>query len=112
MAVDIKKRQWYYIQGASGYYLFALEDITMSYEKVTQVQSRLIIGVKQTLKAMEKGVISEVIIANDADQHMTDRVMRLAEDLDIPIIRVSSMKKLGMACGIDVGASTVAIKQD
>lgn len=84
----------------------------MSYEKVTQVRSRLIIGVKQTLKSMKKGLISEVIIANDADQQMIKAVAYEAEELGIPVKRVESMKKLGAACGIDVGASTVAIKQD
>ncbi|MGY0694007.1 50S ribosomal protein L7ae-like protein [Virgibacillus sp. FSP13] len=83
----------------------------MSYEKVTQVRSRLIIGVKQTLKAMKNGSISEVFIAEDADQHMTQKVVRLAEEMDIPVKRVESMEKLGAACGIDVGASSVAVKQ-
>ncbi|WP_106495542.1 ribosomal L7Ae/L30e/S12e/Gadd45 family protein [Lentibacillus sp. Marseille-P4043] len=83
----------------------------MSYEKVTQVQSRLIIGVKQTLKAMKNGSISEVFIANDADQLMTQKVVHLAEEMDIPVKRVESMEKLGAACGIDVSASSVAVKQ-
>ncbi|WP_188456375.1 50S ribosomal protein L7ae-like protein [Virgibacillus oceani] len=83
----------------------------MSYEKVTQVKSRLLIGTKQTLKAMKNGEISEVFIADDADQLMTQKVVNLAEQLDIPCGRVDSMKKLGVACGIDVGASTVAIKR-
>jgi large subunit ribosomal protein L7A len=29
--------------------------------------------------------------------------------LNVPILYVDSMKKLGKACGIEVGASTVAI---
>lgn len=84
----------------------------MSYEKVTQVRSRLIIGVKQTLKSMKKGLVSEVIIANDAEQQLISMVAHEAEELGIPVKRVDSMKRLGTACGIDVGASTVAIKHD
>lgn len=83
----------------------------MSYEKVAQVQTRTIIGVKQTLKAMREGSVKEVYIAEDADHFVTEKVAILAKDLDIPLQRVDSMKKLGAACGIDVGASTVAIKQ-
>lgn len=82
----------------------------MSYEKVSQVQSRIIIGTKQTLKAMRNGEISEVYIADDADQQITQKVANLAEELNIPCEHVDSMKKLGTACGIDVGTSTVAIK--
>lgn len=91
--------------------LVTLEDMLMSYEKVTQVQTQLIIGTKQTLKAMKNGDVSEVFIADDADQQITQKVERLANELDVPCHRVDSMERLGAACGIDVGASTVAVKQ-
>ncbi|MGP4070456.1 50S ribosomal protein L7ae-like protein [Halobacillus sp. B29] len=83
----------------------------MSYEKVAQAKSEIVIGTKQTLKAMKNGEVIEVITADDADQTMTMKVVRLARELQIPHTRVSSMKELGNACGIDVGAATVAIKQ-
>lgn len=83
----------------------------MSYEKVTQVQSQLIIGTKQTLKAMSNGDVSEVFIADDADQQIIQKVKHAANELNVPCARVDSKKKLGAACGIDVGASTVAVKQ-
>ncbi|GAB3069506.1 50S ribosomal protein L7ae-like protein [Virgibacillus ainsalahensis] len=83
----------------------------MSYEKVTQVQSRIIIGTKQTLKAMKNAEISEVFIADDADRQITQKVASFAKEKNIPCKRVDSMEKLGNACGIEVGASTVAIKQ-
>lgn len=84
----------------------------MSYEKVTQAKSRIIIGMKQTLKAMHDGKASEVFVADDADRHLIQKVVALANQLDIPCHRVDSKKKLGAACGIDVGASTVAVKQN
>ncbi|MEN2769120.1 ribosomal L7Ae/L30e/S12e/Gadd45 family protein [Ornithinibacillus xuwenensis] len=83
----------------------------MSYEKVTQLKSQIMIGMKQTLKAMKNGQISEVYIAEDADRYMTQSIEELAKTLGIPCQRVDSKKKLGAACGIDVGASTVAIKK-
>lgn len=82
----------------------------MSYERVTQLQSRIIIGTKQTLKAMNNGEVSEVFIATDADQHITDKVLQVAKQLDIPYTLVDSKKKLGVACNIDVDASTVAVR--
>lgn len=84
----------------------------MSYEKVAELQSRVIIGTKQTLKAMREQEVSEVFIANDVDQHIKDKVIQLAEELDIHYEIVDSKKKLGTACGIDVGAATVAIKHE
>lgn len=82
----------------------------MSYEKLTQLQSRAIIGTKQTIKAMNNGEVSELFVAEDADQHVTMKVLDIAKRLNIPCTVVDSKKKLGKACNIDVGASTVAIK--
>ncbi|RYL89372.1 50S ribosomal protein L7ae-like protein [Sporolactobacillus sp. Y61] len=83
----------------------------MSYEKVTQAKNGIIIGTKQTLKALKEKRAQEVIIARDADVRVTSKVLKLAEELDVPVSPVDSMKKLGQACGIEVGASTVAIKR-
>lgn len=92
-------------------YICCFGGLEMSYEKVAQLQSRIIIGMKQTLKAMKNGSVSEVYIAEDADLFVKEMVETLAEELNIPLQRVEFMKKLGAACGIDVGASTVAIKR-
>lgn len=81
----------------------------MSYEKLTQLQSRLIIGTKQTIKAIEQGLVEELFVADDADQHITGEVLRLANDQSVKYTTVDSKKKLGAACGIEVGATTVAI---
>lgn len=83
----------------------------MPYEKLSHVQSCIIIGTKQTLKAMKHGEISEVFIATDADGRLTRQVIDLAKELGIPCQYADSMKKLGFACGIEVGTSTVAIKK-
>lgn len=84
----------------------------MSYEQLTQIQSRIIIGIKQTLRAMRSNQISEVYIAEDADRHITDQVVELAKELQIPYKYVPSKKELGIACGIDVGTSTAAVKHE
>jgi len=81
----------------------------MSYEKVTQAND-VVIGKKQTMKALKAGQIRELIIAEDADRHILDELLLLAEEARVPIVKVDSMKKLGKACGIDVGAATVAIR--
>lgn len=83
----------------------------MSYEKVTQLRSRIIIGTNQTLKAMKNGEISEVFIASDAAEHLTQKVTNLAGELDIPCQQVDSKKKLGAASGVEVHASTVAVRK-
>lgn len=80
----------------------------MSYEKVLQGKE-IVIGTKQTLKALENDKVQQVIVASDADFRVVQKVKMLAEKKEIPIIFVESMKRLGKACGIDVGAATVGI---
>ncbi|MCA1032756.1 50S ribosomal protein L7ae-like protein [Bacillus timonensis] len=80
----------------------------MSYEKVLQA-NKIIIGTKQTVKAIQSSEVLEVLIAEDADRKVTSKVLQVAQEKNIPVVKVDSMKKLGKACGIEVGASTVAI---
>jgi large subunit ribosomal protein L7A len=82
----------------------------MSYEKVLQAKD-LVIGTKQTLKALDDGIVSEVLIAKDAEYHVVYKVEALAKTKDVPLLYVDSMKKLGKACGIEVGAATVALRK-
>ncbi|KON85817.1 ribosomal protein L7Ae-like protein [Sporosarcina globispora] len=80
----------------------------MSYDKVLQAKS-FIVGTKQTVKALKLGTIDEVVIASDADPRVTAKVVSAANEMKVPIVYVDSMKKLGKACGIEVGAAAVAI---
>lgn len=80
----------------------------MSYEKVAQANN-FIIGTKQTVKALKNGKVKEVIVAKDADVRIISKVVNVAKDMDVPVTFVDSMKRLGKACGIDVGAATVAL---
>lgn len=83
----------------------------MSYDKVTQAKNGIVIGTKQALKALRENRIHEIVIAEDADSRVTNKVLALAEEMHVPVYTVDSMKKLGQACGIDVGAAAVAIKK-
>ncbi|PLR84784.1 50S ribosomal protein L7ae-like protein [Bacillus canaveralius] len=80
----------------------------MSYEKVIQAK-KIIVGTKQTVKALQSGKAIELVVADDADPRVIAKIKQTATEMDIPISHVCSMKKLGKACGIEVGASAVAI---
>lgn len=85
-----------------------LEDMKMSYEKVLQA-NKVIIGTKQTVRALKEGNVSELVVAEDADPNVTDLLIKQANDANIPVVHVDSKKKLGKTCGIEVGAAAVAI---
>ena len=67
------------------------------------------VGIKQTLKAVEKAAVKQVFIAKDADERVVSKIKELCEKGNIQITYVDNMKQLGKACGIDVGAATVSI---
>ncbi|WML50300.1 50S ribosomal protein L7ae-like protein [Neobacillus sp. PS3-34] len=80
----------------------------MSYEKVLQAKE-VIIGTKQTAKALNEGMVREIVVAEDADPEITSPIINLALKMNVPVLNADSMKKLGKACGIKVGAAAVAI---
>jgi large subunit ribosomal protein L7A len=80
----------------------------LSYEKVLQAK-KVIIGTKQTAKALREGNVSELVIAVDADPTVTQKLIKQAHNTNVPVLHVDSAKKLGRACGIEVGAAAAAI---
>ena len=82
----------------------------MSYEKVSQAQ-KIIVGTKQSVKALLNKQVKEIVIAEDAEYRIVEKVIQTAEQQHTPLTKVTSMKMLGKACGIEVGAAVVAIIQ-
>ncbi len=72
-------------------------------------QDKLKVGTKQTARAVKEGRAVTVFIAKDAEKHVVRNVVESAQEAQIQVVYVESMKKLGKACGIDVGAATAVI---
>jgi large subunit ribosomal protein L7A len=83
----------------------------MSYEKVKQAK-QLVIGTKQTRKAVDRQLAHLVILAKDADLLLTHPIQIACEDNHVSYTYVPSMKELGKASGIQVGTAAVAILKD
>lgn len=67
------------------------------------------IGSKQTLKALQDDQVSVVFIAEDAEEHVVAPLKEICIKKGVEIVSVSSMKELGEACKIQVGAASAAI---
>lgn len=67
------------------------------------------IGIKQSLKAVEADNATMVFIAKDADEKITGSLIELCQTKSIEIFYADTMKLLGKACGIEVGASAVCL---
>ena len=72
-------------------------------------QKNHVVGAKQTKRAVEGGSAEQVFLAEDADPRVTEPMEALCTGKDIPVVKVSSMKELGAACGISVGAAVAAL---
>lgn len=79
----------------------------MSYNRIKQA-GKLIVGTKQAMKAVEAGSVTEVFIAKDADPRVTSKMVNQCRKMGVTVTYVESMKQLGKACGIDVGAAVAA----
>lgn len=68
-----------------------------------------VVGVKQVKRALNLNDIEVVFIAMDAENKITDEIVKICSTKHIQVIYVEDMKKLGNACGIDVNAATAAL---
>jgi large subunit ribosomal protein L7A len=80
----------------------------MSYDKVKQAD-KISVGTKQATKAVETGIAAEVFVAKDADPRITTKMVNLCKKMGVQVTYVDSMKQLGKACGIEVGAAIAAV---
>ena len=70
-----------------------------------------VVGLKQTILQIEDGLIAEVLLASDADEHIKQRVAIVCGKCKIPIVTAPSKVLMGRECGIDVGAAVVGIRK-
>ncbi len=68
-----------------------------------------VVGTKQVLRALKAGTLRRVYVANDADTFLFQRVILAAEAARVPVTRVPTMKELGQACGVDIGAAAAGL---
>jgi len=67
-------------------------------------------GVNEVTKAIERGTAKIVIVAEDVEpKEITQHLPVLCKEKNITYMTADSKKKLGVAAGINVGTSAVAI---
>lgn len=74
-----------------------------------ETAKQIVVGTKQTLKALQSGSAALVYIAEDAEERVVSPVRRLGAEKGIPVVQIATMAELGRLCRIDVGAAAVAI---
>lgn len=72
-------------------------------------QKNRTVGVKQTLRALEKESVLRVYVAKDAESHVIRPVLDLCRNKGVAVQEIPTMVELGKACGIEVGAAVAAL---
>ena len=72
-------------------------------------QNHVVVGAKQFKKALRDGRIQKAFLAENADPAVTEPIEAMCTEHKIPCVWVQTMKELGQACGIEVGAATAAV---
>ena len=70
------------------------------------------VGLKQTQRALEKGLVRRLFIAKDAEPHVLRPALDWCTNHTVECIEVPTMKELGKACGIEVGTAVAALLLD
>ena len=75
----------------------------------TLMKTRHVTGIKQVTKAVQKGTAKCVFLASDADQSVTASLKEACSANHIEVVDNVTLKELGRACSIEVGASAAAV---
>lgn len=78
---------------------------------IINIGNNYVVGSKQTLRAMQSGELLRVYVAQDADDFLKTKLQNAAQSCGIEVEMAQSMKELGKACRIDVGAACVGIRK-
>jgi large subunit ribosomal protein L7A len=69
-----------------------------------------IVGLKQTLRAIQQDRVNAVYIADDVEDHILRKITGPCQEKEIPLITTDmSQKELGRFCQIEVGAAIIGI---
>lgn len=68
-----------------------------------------VVGIKQLRRALRNGLVQTAFLAEDADPWLREEAEQLCSQAGLTPVRVKTMKELGAACGISVGAAAAAV---
>lgn len=72
-------------------------------------KGRLLVGFKQTVKAVNENKAAKVFLADDCESRISAPIEAAASVNDVQIFYVPTMKELGSMCDIEVGSSCAVV---
>lgn len=71
--------------------------------------SEKVVGAKQVKRALKDGRAKKLFWAENADPRVLQPLIQEAVRSGVPLQQIATMKELGEACGIAVGAAVAAL---
>lgn len=71
-----------------------------------------VVGAKQAKRALRDGRAVRLFMAMDADPRLLQPLVQEAVNRQVPVSQMPSMKELGAACGIAVGAAVAVLTKE
>lgn len=71
-----------------------------------------VVGAKQAKRALRDGRAVRLFMAMDADPRLLQPLVQEAVNRQVPVSQVPTMKELGAACGIAVGAAVAVLTKE
>lgn len=69
-----------------------------------------LIGLKQTLRALQQDLVKTVYYANDIEDHVLRKISEACSEKQVPLTALDyGREELGKVCQIEVGAAVVAL---
>ena len=70
-----------------------------------------VVGTRRLVRAILAGEIEEAYVARDADLFILRQVRDACNKMNIRMVEVDSMVKLGEACGVEVKTASAGIRK-
>lgn len=67
------------------------------------------VGTRQVLRAVERRTVNCVVLADDADIFLAERVLSVCNEANIPVVRGKTKAQLGEICCLQVGAACIGV---
>lgn len=80
-----------------------------SFNMVNLDSDKIVIGLKQTMRAVSEKTAVKVFLAMDCEDAIRDVVKENCAKCGAELVSVPTMRALGRMCGIDVKASCAAV---
>lgn len=73
------------------------------------IKGNHVIGLKQTMRAVKRGQVKAVYVAEDAERKITEPLFELCSEKNVLTVAVPSMKELARALGVEVETAAAAL---